>query len=177
MGTAPSAQPETERDTGVVTPKQRFEILKIELSLIQSRFDKYDDMIFRGRNSFITLWLACLGLAFTIKSLAVPWLAILLSILYWFLEGMVRHQYWFKYVSRYRFLRDWLNKPDGDISAISVYDLTNTKHRPSQSRWNEIKPCFLKLEPSVLYGVMGAAALLVWVLLRTGVLHFPAAKS
>ena len=54
-----------------MTKDERFEILKIELSLIQTRFDKYDDMIFRGRNAFITLWLAAIGLSFTIKSLTV----------------------------------------------------------------------------------------------------------
>jgi hypothetical protein len=126
-----------------MTPEQRFEILKIELSLVQSRFDKYDDLIFRGRNSFITLWLACLGLSFTIKSVVVPWLAVALSILYWFLEGMVRHQYWFKYVDRYRFLRDSINKPETDISHISLYDLTNKAHRIPTSRWPQIKACFL----------------------------------
>ncbi len=156
-----------------MTAEQRFEILKIELSLIQSRFDKYDDLIFRGRNSFITLWLACLGLSFTIKSLVVPWLAIGLSVLYWLLEGMVRHQYWFKYVGRYRFLRDMINKPGADISQISVYDLTNTVHRRSSSRLHEFKPCFLKLEPTVLYGVMGSLAFLLWLLLRHGILSFP----
>jgi hypothetical protein len=156
-----------------MTPEQRFEILKIELSLVQSRFDKYDDLIFRGRNSFITLWLACLGLSFTIKSVVVPWLAVALSILYWFLEGMIRHQYWFKYVDRYRFLRDSINKPETDISQISLYDLTNKAARISTSRWPQIKACFLKLEPTVLYGVMGVAAFLLWLLLRLGILTFP----
>jgi len=156
-----------------MTTEQRFEILKIELALIQSRFDKYDDLIFRGRTSFITLWLACLGLSFTIKSDVVPWLAVGLSVLYWFLEGMVRHQYWFKYVDRYRFLRDSINKPGADLSNISVYDLTNKAHRVSTSRWHEVRPCFFKLEPTVLYGVMGMAAFLVWLLLRLGVLTFP----
>jgi hypothetical protein len=160
-----------------MTAEQRFEILKIELSLIQSRFDKYDDMIFRGRNSFITLWLASLGLSFAIKSIVVPWFAVALSVLYWFLEGMVRHQYWFKYVNRYRFLRDYINKPGADISQISVYDLTNTAHRPSASRWHQVKPCFLKLEPTVLYGVMGTAAFLLWLLLWVGIIAFPSGQG
>jgi len=160
-----------------MTAEQRFEILKIELSLIQSRFDKYEDWIFRGRVSFITLWLACLGLSFTIKSLVVPWLAIGLSVLYWVLEGMVRHQYWFKYVGRYRFLRDTINEPGADISQISVYDLTNKFHRRSSRRWHEVKPSFLKLEPTVLYGVMGALAFLLWLLLRHGILPFPRGQA
>jgi hypothetical protein len=155
-----------------MTPDQRFEILKTELSLIQATLDKYDDLIFRGRNFFITLWLACLGLSFTIKSPVVPWLAVALSFLYWFLEGMMRHQYWFKYVDRYRFLRDAINKPEFNLNAISVYDLTNHMHRKTQSRWNQIQACFFKVEPSALYGVMGTGAALLWFLLHKGMLAF-----
>jgi hypothetical protein len=106
----------------ILTATERFEILKIELSLIQATLDKYDDLIFRNRNIFITLWIACIGLAFTIKSADITLLAAFLSLMYWFLEGMMRHQYWYKYVCRYRFLRDSLNKDEIDISEISVYD-------------------------------------------------------
>jgi len=159
-----------------LTAEQRLEILKIEISLIQSRFDKYDDLIFRGRNSFITLWLACLGLAFTIRSAFVPLLAVGLSGLYWFLEGMVRHQYWYKYVDRYRFLRDSINGPEFDVSQISVYDLTNTLHRVSKSRWHQLRPCFFKLEPTVLYAVMAIAAFAIRLLLNERVLSFPITK-
>lgn len=152
---------------------QKFEILKTELSLIQATLDKYDDLIFRGRNLFVTLWIASLGLAFTIKSPTVPLLAVLLSILYWFLEGMMRYQYWFKYVDRYRYLRDQINSPTFMLANISVYDLTNHFHRGSRPSWARVRACFFKLEPSVSFGVMGAAALLVWLLLRTEVLGFP----
>lgn len=156
-----------------MTPDQRFEILKTELSLIQATLDKYDDLIFRGRNFFVTLWLASLGLAFTIKSPAVPLLAVVLSLLYWFLESMMRHQYWFKYVDRYRFIRDHINQPEKQLSDISVYDLTNHFHRKPRTWWARVRACFFKLEPSVLYGVMGASAFVLWVLLHNEVLRFP----
>lgn len=152
---------------------QKFEILKTELSLIQATLDKYDDLIFRGRNLFVTLWIASLGLSFTIKSPTVPLLAVLLSLLYWFLEGMMRHQYWFKYVDRYRYLRDQINSQTFNLSDISVYDLTNHFHGTSYSRRARISACFFKLEPSMSFGVMGVAAFLVWLLLRFGVLGFP----
>lgn len=153
---------------------QKFEILKTELSLIQATLDKYDDLIFRGRNLFVTLWIASIGLAFTIKSPTVPLLAAMLSILYWFLEGMMRHQYWFKYVDRYRFLRDQINSSEFKLTAISVYDLTNHFHRVERSGWARTRASFFKLEPTVSFAVMGAAALLIWLLIRTGILTFPA---
>jgi len=38
-------------------PKERLEILKVEMSLIQGTFDKYDDLIFRCPASTIfTRW-------------------------------------------------------------------------------------------------------------------------
>jgi hypothetical protein len=156
-----------------MTPEQRFEILKTELSLIQATLDKYDDLIFRGRNFFITLWLASLGLAFTIKSPIVPLLGVALSLIYWFLEGMMRHQYWFKYVDRYRFLRNSMNSQEAKLSEISVYDLTNHFHRSQYSWRGKIRACFFKLEPTVLYGVMGVAAFALWFILRVRLIWFP----
>jgi len=153
-----------------MTPDQRFEILKTELSLIQATLDKYDDLIFRGRNFFVTLWLASLGLSFTLKSADVSLLAVGLSLIYWFLEGMMRHQYWWKYVDRYRFLRDQINRSDFDISQIPVYDLTNFFRHEPVSSWKRIQTSFFKLEPAVLYAVMGLAALVVWLLFRNNML-------
>ena len=80
--------------------KERLEILKIEMSLIQGTFDKYDDLIFRNRNWFITIWVGAIGLAFTLKDPRITLLAVLASLLYWFTEGLMRHQYWYKYVIR-----------------------------------------------------------------------------
>jgi hypothetical protein len=156
-----------------ISSDQRFEILKIEISLIQSTLDKYDDLIFRGRNSFITLWLAALGLSFTIKSEVVPLLVVVISAVYWLLEGMMRYQYWFKYVDRYRFLRDNINASDFLPSSIPVYDLTNHIRRVPPSRWSKFKACFLKREPLFLYGLMGAMSLALWFLLQNGTLVFP----
>ena len=148
---------------------KKFQILTAELSLIQATLDKYDALIFQGRNFFVTLWIATLGLAFTVRSEVVPLLAVVLAMLYWFLEGMMRHQYWFKYVDRYRFLRARINDPGFEVESVSVYDLTNHYHRTEVSSWSKISACFFKIEPSVLYGVMGLAALGLWLLISAGV--------
>lgn len=159
-------------DKRTLTTSERFEILKTELALIQATLDKYDDLIFRNRNFFITLWIASIGLAFTIKSTDVIFLAMLLSVVYWFLEGMMRHQYWYKYVERYRFLRNSLNSDEVDLSDISVYDLTNERHRESENKYLKIRKCFFKLEPSVTFMIMGISALIIWGLFHWHVLHF-----
>ena len=156
-----------------MTEKDKLELLKIEMSLIQSTLDKYDDLIFRGRNFFVTLWLACIGLSFTIKSDFVPLLAIGLSILYWFFEGMMRQQYWYKYVDRYRFIRDSINSKQFNILEISVYDLTNHYHRKNDSVITQFRKCFLKKEPTIVYTLMALSAFLVWLLIKNKILEFP----
>ena len=104
--------------------KEKLEILKVEMGLIQGTFDKYDDLIFRNRNWFITIWVGAIGLAFTIKDPRITYLAVLAALMYWVLEGMMRHQYWYKYVIRYRTIREWLNGSESE--EISVYDLNVT---------------------------------------------------
>lgn len=137
---------------------EKLEILKIEMTLIQGIFNKYDDLIFRNRNWFITLWIGAIGLAFTIKDPSLSYLAVLASALYWFTEGMMRFQYWYKYVVRYRAIRQWLN--ESESQSISIYDLTN-KHVGQAGIWERFHNSFFKLEPTLLGVVLAAGALYV----------------
>lgn len=140
--------------------KEKLEILKVEMGLIQGTFDKYDDLIFRNRNWFITIWAGAIGLAFTVKDPRITLLAVLTAILYWLLEGMMRYQYWYKYVVRYRAIRKWLNESHED--EISVYDLTN--HYGTRATTQErLRNSFLKLEPFLLGLVMATSALVAYV--------------
>jgi hypothetical protein len=63
-----------------ISENQKFEIIKMEMELIQTTIDKYDDLIFRNRNWFITLWIAAIGLAFTIGEPLVFLFTIALSV-------------------------------------------------------------------------------------------------
>ncbi len=138
--------------------KERLEVLKIEMGLLQGTLDKYDSLIFQSRNWFISLWLGAVGLAFTAK---VPNLALLAgaaAVIYWVFEGLMRHQYWYKYVVRYRAIRQWLNAP-GSPEAISIYDLTN-HYGERAAGWLRFRKCFFKLEPTIVYSLISFAA---WV--------------
>ena len=64
-----------------LTAQERFELLKLEMKLIQGVFDKYDAMIFQSRNWFVTVWMATLGLAFSIRLPVLMLIAGLLAIL------------------------------------------------------------------------------------------------
>lgn len=153
-------------------PISKLELIKIEMPLLQSRFDKYDDLIYRNRNWFITLWVACMGLSFTAKSAILPFLGAGLSILYWVLEGFIRYNNWYKYVLRYRTLRDELNKKEPNIENLSVFDLTNKYCEDHESGFIKFKACFFRLEPIILYSGMAIASLLLGIFLASGIINF-----
>lgn len=106
-----------------LTDEQKFDLLKLEAQLIQKTFDKYDDLIFRNRNWFITLWAGTIALSFTDNKVS-PLDALFIVFLFWSTEGLMRHQYWYKYVSRYRDLRDFIN---ADTHLISLYTTLQTQ--------------------------------------------------
>ena len=136
--------------------KERLEMLRVEMQLLQGTLDKYDQLIFQSRNWFITVWLGAIGLSFSIGAPDVALLAVASAGIYWLFEGLMRHQYWYKYVLRYRAIRDWLNDPDSD-EALSVYDLTN-HYGKRPANWPWFKKSFFKLEPTIVYLLMPMAA-------------------
>lgn len=85
----------------------------------------------------------------------------------------MRHQYLFKYVDRYHCLRDWTNAPDFQQAGILTRHLTGHFRRIPRSWSARVRASFFKVEPTVLYGFMGGAALVLWLLLRDSVLQFP----
>lgn len=113
-----------------------------------------------------------MGIGFTIKSPLFPLFAIFLSSLYWFIEGMMRHQYWYKYVLRFRTLREYINKKPPEIENLSLYDLTNHFMKNHRTESKRFKKSFFKLEPTVVYGSMGLCAAIIWWFLRNGIIKF-----
>ena len=150
--------------------EQRIDFLKIEMQLLQSVFNKYDDMIFRSRNWFVTLWMGTISLGVTIRIPVIILLASFLAAFYWTLEGTIRHQYWYKYVIRYRSIRDGLNNVPVNVKDLSIYDLTNHYGARKSSEFERLWKSFGKFEPFVLYLILGLVAVLLWWLVDTGVI-------
>ena len=149
---------------------EQLEILKLEMGLIQGTFDKYDDLIFRNRNWFITIWTGAIGLSFTIGSVYTCGLALALAFVYWFLEGMMRYHYWHKYVVRYRAIRGWLNESTEE--SISIYDLTN-HYGDRPSNWTRFRQSFFKAEPLSVAIFLAAGAAVTLYLVHTGAVPAP----
>jgi hypothetical protein len=153
---------------GRLSRDERLDLLKVEMTLLQDTIDKYDKLIFMNRNWFITIWMGSLGIGFSVGVSLFALLATLVAALYWFIEGVMRYQYWFKYIQRYRSVRLALNEGTPGLDEISVYDLTDHYGSGSVSRWAKVRICFLRLEPTVVYLVLGAASFAVWNLMAAG---------
>lgn len=147
-----------------ISDDQRLDLIRQEMGLLQNVFDKYDDLIFRNRNFFVTLWIAGIAASATIKIPALSLCAALLALAYWFLEGMLRYNYMFKYVMRYRTIRDAINADCPPFAEISVFDLTNYYIGSNRRSWRKVRQSFLKSEPLLLYGLMGAIAVVFYLL-------------
>ncbi len=155
-----------------LSAEQRFDLFKLEMELIQGVFDKYDAMIFQSRSWFVTIWMATVGLAFSVRLPVLMLMAAGLAALYWIVEALMRHQYWYKYVVRYRALRDAFNDASTTLETLSVYDLTH-KFGPKPSRVEQFKASCGRLEPIVLYSLLAVAAIFVWWLLAAGFVSLP----
>lgn len=105
-----------------LTRPERFEILKVEMTLLQSRFDKFDSLVFQMRGWLITIVVGLLGAALSLKKGQLTVLAAGVAVLFYFLETLWR-QNWFKYVIRYRRIRDTVFYGES-IENLAPYDLT-----------------------------------------------------
>lgn len=139
-------------------------MLVTEMQLLQSRFDKYDDLIFRNRNWMIGLVTALVGAALTLKKEKLTLLAVIVAAFFYVVEIIWRGGYWFTYVARYRFIRDALNS-GVPLDAISVYDLTNRVHGRA-SNAERFREALIRGEPAFFYLVCILGLLAVWYFLR-----------
>ncbi len=111
-----------------IDDEKKFEILKIELELLQSRFDKYDRIFFLNRNWAITIIVALVGFFLT-EGKGNPnllYVASFVGLFFWMLELIWRTNYMDKYKSRVIYLCKVLNSPNESDLDISIYDLTNS---------------------------------------------------
>jgi len=142
----------------VLMREERFEILKTEMALLQTRFDKFDDLIFRMRGWLVTIVATLLGGAIGLKRVQLATLATGIPILFYFLESFWRQE-WFKYVVRYRHIRDALHNGES-LEDFTLYDLTD-KYGNRPGRWQRLRSTLWSLERCVFYGSLALGSFLV----------------
>lgn len=141
-----------------LTREERFPILKAEMELLQTRFDKFDDLIFRMRGWLVTIVVALLGGAIGLKTVQLATLATGISILFYFLESFWRQE-WLKYVMRYRHIRDALRSGQ-KLEDFTLYDLTDKYGNPPGLR-HRVWSTLWSLEQFVFYGSLALGSFLV----------------
>jgi hypothetical protein len=139
---------------------ERFKVLLAELTLLQGRFDKYDQLIFTTRGWLITIVVAVLGAALTLKRTELAMLAAGMPVFFYAVEILWRSGYWYKYVVRYRAVRTALNTGQA-VEGISVYDLTN-HYGDRPSFWQSIRACAFRVEPIFFYAGLVIAGFIVY---------------
>lgn len=136
---------------------KHFELLKIEMDLLQGIFNKYDDLIFRNRGWLIALVTALLAGSIQLHKGSLALLATCVCGLFFLLEAVWRYSYVYKYKNRYRVLRDKLNTGQ-DYQKISVYDLTGLYGTLLPKRWHRLRDGTFKVEMFVFYTPIAALA-------------------
>lgn len=112
-----------------LTDDQRFDLLKLESELLQTRFDKYDGLIFQLRGWLMTIILAAAGAYVTLPDhpRLILFVALAVVFSFWRIEYHWRTD-WTKYVHRYKFIREALHRNIG-LAQISPLDLTDHYRR------------------------------------------------
>ena len=153
------------------------DFIKIELQLLQTRFDKYDDLIFRMRQWFLSIYAALFGITFTAKVAELLLIAACAAILYWLFEGMLRFQHWYKYVERHRRIREALNSNPPDIESLTIYDLTNKLDTEPKEKSSRVVGSFFSPETLIFYLCMAILAIVVWGFIKYGYIPLPSTAN
>ncbi len=136
-------------ETNEFSAEQRFELLKVEMELLQSRFDKYDDLIFKTRNLLTVLMTALYSFGITQYEASLLALGVCLAPASWLLEVVWRAEFWYQYVQRYRHIRNSLNE-GSRAQSLALYDLSN--HYGSKvTNIQKFRACASNLEPAIFY--------------------------
>jgi hypothetical protein len=139
---------------------ERIHLLGLEMQLLQSRFDKYDDLIFRSRGWLIVVVVATLGAGISGQNPNLAYLASAVAAFFYVVEGLWRLLYLSRFVHRYKYLRDKINSKN-PLEGLKVYDLTNELGGPKPSKWKDFRTVFLRVEPLFFYSVLCIGPLIV----------------
>lgn len=115
-----------------LTEARRWELLQLESELLQSRFDKYDSLVFQVRGWMVTIAIAVVSAFIALENhpRSIPLLGVLAGAAFWALEYRWRLD-WYKYVQRYKTIRQVLHE-NLPLAAISPLDLTDSYRRRKQ---------------------------------------------
>lgn len=154
----------------ICSREERLRILFAELDLIQGRFAKYDDLLWKSRSWAVVLVAGLLGWAISLEmspssQRGLLAIAVVVAGLFWLEEGLLAYAYVYKYVVRYRNLRALLNGHGPSLEEFPLYDLTN--HIEGRGpRGPRVRFAFFRAERVIFFLILAVTPVVVgWVIL------------
>ena len=135
---------------------------------IQAQVARLDDLLFKIKTSFITLWVAVIGWAFTIKNIGLVPLALVIVLAFWLFEGMFRGIQ-ARYIDRSGQLTRFANDTDGLQRAFTTRTFPANLVFPltlPETEWDRLRLWVRGLmSPFVatLYLFVGLVTCLLWI--------------
>ena len=141
---------------------ERISLLSVEMQSLQSRLMKYDDLIWQTRGWLITLIVALLGWAIAEAQDQIQKLAsfsLLLVLLFWLRETFFRANEWYKYIVRYRTIRDAF-RDKTSLMEPALLDFSGTYGiRPTHGQ--RMQKAVYRAEPALFYATLALVVLLI----------------
>ena len=143
-----------------LTRQERLDFLKIEISLLQEWFNKYDELIFRLRGWLMTIFVAVLGLMLNQKVTKLTGLLIGVAIFFYLFEMLWLYWYWSKRSLRFKEIRRALNSNLEELMCVPIFDFTYNYSRTNKSS-QRFFMAIKSIEPIIFYSGLAVGTLLV----------------
>jgi len=129
--------------------QKKFELMKLEISLLQDVFNKYDDWILKIRFYSFIILISFLGLYSTREPNYYSYYITFVPIFLYIHESFIRYKYLHKFEQRFRQIRNQINIDD---TRYPTFDPTAAYTRKGDDfNKKRIKNSFLKKESIIYY--------------------------
>lgn len=143
-----------------ITFDQRVDFFKVQMELIQSRFDKFDQIFQSNRKFSITIIAAAFAASVALDQKMVLLVAAGVTIVLFALEMLYRRTLFAGLVQMHLIVRAALNDP-AFMTRLIVYDPFNDMRLKVSERWMPERSHLLDIETVIFYIVMAAVPIII----------------
>lgn len=130
---------------------ERLNLITEEMKIIQTKFDTFNDLVFRKRTWLTTIIVAIISASIVNEKPQLLLITIYLPPLFWIVEVLWRVTNVYKYVDRYNNIREHLD--NGNIKELKIFDITNKTDRKKKYLFKAIKMATFRLESLIFYSL------------------------
>lgn len=145
----------SDTNTRALSQEQRVTLLKTEMSLVQSRFDKFDQMFHGNRRYAVTITAAAFATSAALDQKIVLFAASAVTLVLFCLEMFHRVTLFSGLVERHLLLRAALNDP-AFMMKLVIYDPFNDMRERIPEKWKLEKTHLFDYEAIAFYLLVAA---------------------